>query len=116
MVEISKHVRQQCRNQITSLLEAADLKLGNKEVQIFESRVYMLNSRHLPAVAIYSKNQVVESRKARKQPTIQDRHIETRVVLAVVAAEFVENEVDALALQVEHAVARNEQGLNICET
>lgn len=100
-----KHVRQQCRNRITELLEEADLKLGRVEVNVFESRVYQLESRQLPAVAVYSKNQVVESRKARKQPTIQDRFIQTRVVLAVVADELVENDIDCLALQVENKIA-----------
>jgi len=105
MSEAGKHVRQQCRNRITSLLEAADLRLGRKKVDIFESRVYQLSSRDLPAAAVYSKNQMVDSRKARKQPTIQDRIIQTRVVLAIVAEELVENEVDCLALQVENAIA-----------
>lgn len=100
-----QHVRQQCRNRVTSILEDADLKLGRIEVNVFESRVYQLEARQLPAVAVYSKNQTVEPRKARKQPTIQDRFIQTRVVLAVVAEELVENDIDCLALQVENAVA-----------
>lgn len=105
MSEISEHVRQQCRNRITAILEGAALKLGIKEVRVFESRVYQLGSRQLPAVAVYSKNQKVESRKARKQPTLQDRFIQTRVVLAVIAEKLVENEIDCLALQVENAIA-----------
>lgn len=105
MSETIEHVRQQCRNRITDILKATDLRLGREKVNVFESRVYQVDARHVPAACVYSQNQIVESRKTRKQPTTQDRIIQTRVVLAVVADKLVENDVDCLLLQVENAIA-----------
>lgn len=98
------HVNQQVRNFITDTLTTAAFMLGPDAVKVYESQIYQLNSKQLPAVAVTSGGQAIETRQARRQPSIQSRDIKVNVACAVIADSLVENDMDSLALMVENRI------------
>lgn len=96
------HVRQQLRNYATQTLTDAKLKLGRERVNVYESRVYQLDSRQLPAIAVYSGDTNIDSDSNQCAPNLQKRIIQTRTVLAVTADKLVENDLDDLGILVEN--------------
>jgi hypothetical protein len=108
------HVTQQVRNYFTDTLKAAGFVLPDSRgrilpVNVFESRVYKLTIADLPALAIYSRDEEIETRLDRqcaKRPQI--RTIQTSVVCVVASEQkrddLVDNRLDALSLLVENKI------------
>lgn len=108
------HVTQQVRNYFTNTLDAANFELPDlrgrpHDVKVYESRVYQLTIDDLPALAIYSRDENIETRFDRvcaQRPQFRD--IQTSVVCVVVSEhrdqDFVDNRLDSLSVLVENKI------------
>lgn len=111
------HVTQQVRNYFTDTLKAANFELPDlrgrpHDVKVFESRVYQLTVGDLPALAIYSRDENIETRNDRACALMpQFREIQTSVVCVVVSEhrdqDFVDNRLDSLSLLVENEIFKD---------
>lgn len=92
------HIRQQVRNKITEKVKTvSDLKNST-----FESRVYELAQKDLPAALIFTENELLE--KMTVQNKIQKRMVETVVYLFARSDDHIENALDELSEKVENAI------------
>jgi hypothetical protein len=94
------HARTQIRNAVTALL-LNNTSAGDK---VFESRVYPLENPKLPALLIYTKQEVVAD-QSMSRPRTQVRQLQLTVEAYVKATSNIDETADTLALEVEQIIA-----------
>jgi hypothetical protein len=94
------HVRQQIRDRIVSLLKS-NVSLVKRRV--FPSRVYALTEKDLPAITVYTGSEV----SSRLNMGLNDlnRGLTLDVDIYVRTTSAFDNDVDAIAVQIEEAIA-----------
>jgi hypothetical protein len=94
------HVRQQIRDRIVSVLKS-NVSLVKRRV--FSSRVYALTEKDLPAITVYTGSEV----SSRLNMGLNDlnRSLTLDVDIYVRATSAFDNDVDAIAVQIEEAIA-----------
>jgi len=94
------HARTQIRNAVTALL-LNNTSAGDK---VFESRVYPLENPKLPALLVYTKQEVVAD-QSMSRPRTQIRQLQLTVEAYVKATSNIDETADTLALEVEQIIA-----------
>lgn len=94
------HARTQIRNAVTALL-LNNTSAGNK---VYESRVYPLENPKLPALLIYTKQEVVAD-QSMSRPRTQVRQLQLTVEAYVKATSNIDETADTLAVEVEQIIA-----------
>ncbi len=94
------HVRQQIRDRIVSVLKS-NVSLVKRRV--FSSRVYALTEKDLPAITVYTGSEV----SSRLNMGLNDlnRGLTLDVDIYVRTTSAFDNDVDAIAVQIEEAIA-----------
>lgn len=94
------HVRQQIRDRIVSVLKS-NVSLVKRRV--FSSRVYALTENDLPAITVYTGSEV----SSRLNMGLNDlnRGLTLDVDIYVRSTSAFDNDVDAIAVQIEEAIA-----------
>jgi len=94
------HVRQQIRDRIVSVLKS-NVSLVKRRV--FSSRVYALTEKDLPAITVYTGSEV----SSRLNMGLNDlnRGLTLDVDIYVRSTSAFDNDVDAIAVQIEEAIA-----------
>ncbi|MCH2547309.1 MAG: hypothetical protein MK052_06855 [Alphaproteobacteria bacterium] len=95
-----KHARTQIRNAVTALLKG-NTTAGNN---VYEARVYPIDDPKLPALLIYSKQEVV-GEQSMSRPRTQQRELMITVEAYVKARGNVDEETDTLAMEIEQLIA-----------
>ncbi|MCH2547462.1 MAG: phage minor tail U family protein [Alphaproteobacteria bacterium] len=95
-----KHARTQIRNAVTALLKG-NTAAGNN---VYEARVYPINDPKLPALLIYTKQEVV-GEQSMSRPRTQQRELMLSVEAYVKARGNVDEVTDDLALEIEQLIA-----------
>jgi hypothetical protein len=99
------HQRQLIREAVKTLLVAAATAAGSR---VYESRTVALKQTELPAIAVYTLQEEVDPGSANSAPRELKRTLELAVEGAVKGTANVDDALDALAAQVECAMARDE--------
>ena len=94
------HARTQIRNVVTALL-LNNTSAGDK---VFESRVYPLENPKLPALLIYTKQEVVAD-QSMSRPRTQVRQLQLTIEAYIKATSNIDETADTLALEVEQIIA-----------
>lgn len=94
------HARTQIRSAVTTLLKG-NTAAGNN---VYEARVYPINDPKLPALLIYTKQEVV-GEQSMSRPRTQQRELMLSVEAYVKARGNVDEVTDDLALEIEQLIA-----------
>lgn len=94
------HIRQQVRNYISAKIREVP-ELANST---FESRIYELTRKDLPAALVFSETEMNEPATKQNKPGIQKRLIETAVYVFATADNEIENSLDNLSEKVENKI------------
>jgi hypothetical protein len=94
------HARTQIRNAVTALL-TGNTSAGS---HVYESRIYPLENPKLPALLVYTKQEVVAD-QSMSQPRTQLRQLQLTVEAYVKASSNADETADTLALEVEQLIA-----------
>lgn len=96
------HARTQIRNAVTALL-FNNTSAGDK---VYESRIYPLGNSKLPALLIYTKQEMVADHSM-SRPRTQIRQLQLTVEAYIKAASNIDETADTLVLEVEQIIAAN---------
>jgi hypothetical protein len=96
------HVRQQIRDRIVSVLKS-NVSLVKRRV--FSSRVYALTEKDLPAITVYAGSEASALQTIGVKTSA--RVVSIEVDLYVRATNNFDNDVDAIAVQIEEAIAND---------
>lgn len=94
------HARTQIRKAVTALL-LNNTGAGDK---VYESRIYPLENQKLPALLIYTKQEVVGN-QSMSRPRTQIRQLQLTIEAYVKANNNIDETADTLALEVEQIIA-----------
>ena len=96
------HVRQQIRDRIVSVLKS-NASLVKRRV--FSSRVYALTEKDLPAITVYTGSEASALQTIGLKTSA--RVVSVEVDIYVRATNNFDNDVDAIAVQIEEAIAND---------
>jgi hypothetical protein len=96
------HVRQQIRDRIVSVLKS-NVSLVKRRV--FSSRVYALTEKDLPAITVYTGSEASTLQTIGVKTSA--RIVSVDVDIYVRATSNFDNDVDAIAVQIEEAIAND---------
>ena len=94
------HVRKQIRDRIASTLTSSVSLVSSR---VFASRVYPLTEAKLPAITVYTGSEV--SNRLNMGVSDLNRSLSVEVDIYVRATNTFDDDVDAIAVQVEEAIA-----------
>ena len=94
------HVRKQIRDRIASTLTSSVSLVSSR---VFASRVYPLTQAKLPAITVYTGSEV--SNRLNMGVSDLNRSLSVEVDIYVRATNTFDDDVDAIAVQVEEAIA-----------
>ena len=94
------HVRKQIRDRIASTLTSSVSLVSSR---VFASRVYPLTEAKLPAITVYTGSEV--SNRLNMGVSALNRSLSVEVDIYVRATNTFDDDVDAIAVQVEEAIA-----------
>jgi hypothetical protein len=94
------HARTQIRNAVTALL----LNNTSAADKVYQSRIYPLENPKLPALLVYTKQEVVGD-QSMSRPRTQIRQLQLTVEAYVKANGNIDETADTLALEVEQIIA-----------
>lgn len=94
------HVRKQIRDRIASTLTSGVPLVSNR---VYASRVYPLTEAKLPAITVYTGAEI--SNRLNMGLSDLNRSLSVEVDIYVRATETFDDDVDAIAVQVEEAIA-----------
>src|SRR5690606_13562113 len=92
--------RTQIRQAVIALLKG-NTSAGNN---VFEARVYPINDPKLPALLVYTKLETL-GEQSMSRPRTQQRELRLSIEVYVKARGKVDEDTDALALEIEHLIA-----------
>ena len=96
------HVRQQIRDRIVSVLKSNALLVRRR---VFSSRVYALTEKDLPAITVYTGSEASALQTIGVKTSA--RIVSVDVDIYVRATNNFDNDVDAIAVQIEEAIAND---------
>jgi hypothetical protein len=96
------HVRQQIRDRIVSVLKSNALLVRRR---VFSSRVYALTEKDLPAITVYTGSEASALQTIGLKTSA--RVVSVEVDIYVRATNNFDNDVDAIAVQIEEAIAND---------
>ena len=96
------HVRQQIRDRIVSVLKSNALLVRRR---VFSSRVYALTEKDLPAITVYTGSEASALQTIGVKTSA--RIVSVEVDIYVRATNNFDNDVDAIAVQIEEAIAND---------
>ncbi len=96
------HVRQQIRDRIVSVLKS-NASLVRRRV--FSSRVYALTEKDLPAITVYTGSEASALQTIGLKTSA--RVVSVEIDIYVRATNNFDNDVDAIAVQIEEAIAND---------
>lgn len=96
------HVRKQIRDRIASVISTAGTLVSQR---VYTTRVYPLSAANLPAITVYtgSESSALHTMGSRTMM----RNLDVAVDIYVRATETTDDDVDAIAVQIEEAVAND---------
>ena len=96
------HVRQQIRDRIVSVLKSSASLVKRR---VFSSRVYALTEKVLPAITVYTGSEASALQTIGLKTSA--RVVSVEVDIYVRATNNFDNDVDAIAVQIEEAIAND---------
>ena len=96
------HVRQQIRDRIVSVLKSNALLVRRR---VFSSRVYALTEKDLPAITVYTGSEASALQTIGFKTSA--RVVSVEIDIYVRATNNFDNDVDAIAVQIEEAIAND---------
>jgi|11BtaG_2_1085332.scaffolds.fasta_scaffold44976_3 hypothetical protein len=96
------HVRQQIRDRIVSVLKSSASLVKRR---VFSSRVYALTEKDLPAITVYTGSEASALQTIGLKTSA--RVVSVEVDIYVRATNNFDNDVDAIAVQIEEAIAND---------
>ncbi len=96
------HARTQIRQAVIALLKG-NTSAGNN---VFEARVYPIDDLKLPALLVYTKLETL-GEQSMSRPRTQQRELRLSIEVYVKAQGKVDEDTDALALEIEQLIAAN---------
>ena len=96
------HVRQQIRDRIVSVLKSNALLVRRR---VFSSRVYALTEKDLPAITVYTGSEASALQTIGVKTSA--RIVSVEVDIYVRGTNNFDNDVDAIAVQIEEAIAND---------
>ncbi len=96
------HARTQIRNAVVTLLTG----LTTTDDRVFTSRVHPLSEQELPALLVFVDEESIE-RQTIHAPALLSRSVAIRVECVSALASGLDDDLDQMALEVEHAIAGN---------
>jgi hypothetical protein len=94
------HARTQIRQAVIALLKG-NTSAGNN---VFEARVYPIDDPKLPALLVYTKLETL-GEQSMSRPRTQQRELRLSIEVYVKARSKVDEDTDALALEIEQLIA-----------